>query len=62
MTPELTDRRAYQTWETDPNKNDIRKRACAKIEKLLRQYNYTKGLEHEEALDKIIAKYEKLHK
>ena len=61
MTADLTDRRALATWQKDETKNDIRKRACQKIEATLAKWNYTRGLEKEEALDKIIAKYERLH-
>lgn len=58
---DLTDRRTFQTWEKEPDKDDIRKRARQKIETLLNSWNYTKGLEHEEELDKIIKKYEDFH-
>lgn len=59
--PEVSDRRLYGTWEKNEKKNDIRKRACLRIEKMLKEYNYTKELEKEEALDNIIKKYEALH-
>jgi trimethylamine--corrinoid protein Co-methyltransferase len=62
MVPELTDRRTFQMWtkEGEP-KNDIRNRARQKIEECLAGYNYTRGLEKEDALDKIIERYERLH-
>lgn len=60
--PEFSDRRTYGTWLKDEGRNDIRKRACMKIEERLKRYDYTKGLEKEEELDKIISKYEALHK
>lgn len=60
--PEFSDRRVFGTWEKDESRNDIRKRACLKITEMISQYDYTRGLEKEEELDRIIAKYEALHK
>lgn len=59
---DLTDRRMFQTWQKDEANNDIRKRACQKIERILDSWNYEEGLKKEDALDKIISKYEALHK
>ena len=61
MMADLTDRRTLATWQKDETKNDIRKRTCQKIEHCLASWDYSKGLEKEEAFDRIIEKYERLH-
>lgn len=59
LTPILTDRAPYATFEKRQGKNNLLDRAWKQLDKLDKAYNYTLGAEHEEALQKIIDEYVK---
>lgn len=53
----LTDRRTFSLWEKDEESNDIRKRACRKIDKLLAAHSYSISQDKIKQLDEIIANH-----
>ncbi len=62
MGTTVTDRRTFSTWEKETETNDIRKRACSKIDKLLEAHDYFIDEKLIEKLDEIIAENEKIVK
>lgn len=56
MIPEISDRTVYSKYEANPGDN-IEQRAIKLLSKYEKKYDYTKGAEHEEALQKIIDEY-----
>lgn len=59
MTPILSDRAPYTNYLKREGKNNMVDRAIKQLDKYEKKYDYTKGLEHEEALQKIIDEYAK---
>lgn len=57
MTPILSDRAPYTTFTKREGKNSMIDRAIKQLEKYEKMYDYTKGLEKEETLQKIIDEY-----
>jgi trimethylamine---corrinoid protein Co-methyltransferase len=57
MTPLISDRMPYPNYLKREGKNNIVERAAKQVAKYEKSYKYTKGQEHEEALQKIIDKY-----
>ena len=58
MPIQMTDRRTFSLWEKDLENNDIRKRACREIDKLLQAHNYSISKEKSAELDRIIETYQ----
>ncbi|WP_419025043.1 trimethylamine methyltransferase family protein [Emergencia sp.] len=59
MIPILTDRAPYANYVKREGKNTLLERAAKQLDKYEQSYNYTYGLEKEEALQKIIDEYAK---
>lgn len=59
MPTGVTDRRTFSTWEKEAETNDVRKRACSKIDKLLDAHSYSIDEALVEQLDQIIAENER---
>lgn len=57
MTPLISDRAPYPNYLKRNGSNHIVDRAAKQVAKYEKSYKYTKGMEHEEALQKIIDKY-----
>lgn len=57
MTPILSDRAPYTKYAKREGKDTLEDRAIKQLDKYEAQYSYTKGLEHEDALQKIIEEY-----
>lgn len=57
MTPILSDRTPYITYAKREGKNTLVDRAIKQLEEYENKYEYTKGLEKEEELQKIIDEY-----
>lgn len=62
MIPILSDRATYVNYEKRNGKNNFRDRALKQIRKYESAYNYTKGAEFEEELQKIIDDFAAAHK
>ncbi|MFV0363285.1 MAG: glutamate mutase L [Suipraeoptans sp.] len=59
LMPDLTDRVPYANYLKRNGKNTLMDRAHKRLEKYEKSYDYTKGLECEEKLQKIIDEYSK---